>query len=219
MKAITVKVPVGTKVVRGPNWSWGNQDQGSVYGVVTSFETHSFETHGDTWVVVNWRDKNGKSIAKTYSYKWNDGTLAYYENSEYSHVSFSFLSEAIVSASDKWKNVINSILENASAQEILSQNYIVKNTLIQEAHKDVCDTWRKKLEKQFPDALKKEDEFYDFGEQSILSTTVSPDCPLFIGMGLAKDGEENKCLMVYKDKWEMIIDEGVDKYVIKFKKK
>lgn len=213
MKAITAKVPVGTKVVKGPNWSWGNQADGSAYGVVTSFSPFD-----DDWIVVNWVDKNGKSIA-TYSYKWNDRTLAYYENSEHSHVPFSFLSEAIVSASDKWKDVINSILENASAQEILSQNYTVKNTLIQEAHKDACVKWRKKLEEQFPDVIKKEDELYDFGIEHIISTDISSKRPLFIGRYLAKDGEENKCLMVYKDNWEMIVDERDGKYIIKFKKK
>jgi len=213
MKAITVKVPIGTKVVRGPNWSWENQDKGSAYGVVTSFDTY-----GDDWIIVNWVDKNGKSI-NTYSYKWTDGTLAYYENSEYSHVSFSFLSEAVESASDKWKDVINFILENASAQEILSQNYSVKNSLIEEAHKEVCVEWRKILEKQFPGVIKKEDEFYDFGEQIILSTYVSSEHPLFIGRGFAKNGEEGKCLMVCKHEWEMIVDERGNKYVIKFKKK
>lgn len=213
MKAITVKVPVGTKVVKGPNWRWGNQADGSAYGVVISVSR--FE---DDWIVVNWVDKNGKSI-DTYSYKWNDGTLAYYENFEHSHVPFSFLSEAIVSASDKWKDVINSILENASAQEILSQNYSVKNTLIQEAHKDVCVKWRKKLEKQFPDVIKKEDELYDFGIEHTITTDISSEWPLFIGNGLAKEGEESKCLMVYKDQWEMIVDELNGSYVIKFKKK
>lgn len=56
---------VGDKVVRGRDWRWGDQDKGSVYGVIGNFSVIADNT---TWHYVHWVDYKGKELG-LYSYR------------------------------------------------------------------------------------------------------------------------------------------------------
>lgn len=48
-------VKVGDKVVRGEDWSYDDQDEGSIYGIV-------YEYSGGFWVSVNWINHKGMVV-------------------------------------------------------------------------------------------------------------------------------------------------------------
>jgi len=63
MKIVTEFIE-GLKVVRGRDWEWGDQDKGSIYGIIQ----RDLSSRG--WVVVSWFDKNGKNLTgNNYSYR------------------------------------------------------------------------------------------------------------------------------------------------------
>ena len=64
MKRKIVKfIDPGAKVVRGPDWEWGNQDKDSIYGVIDS------EPSGLTgWATVYWLDRKGELI-NSFNYR------------------------------------------------------------------------------------------------------------------------------------------------------
>jgi hypothetical protein len=49
---------IGLKVVRGPDWQYGEQDRGSKYGIITG----EIPRH-DNWVAVQWIGKGGKHLS------------------------------------------------------------------------------------------------------------------------------------------------------------
>ncbi len=48
-------VKVGDKVVRGRDWSYGDQDKDSIYGIVYNHD-------GRCWVTVNWINHKGMIV-------------------------------------------------------------------------------------------------------------------------------------------------------------
>ena len=81
---------------------------------------------------------------------------------------------------------------------------------------------KKELRRLFP-SLKTSlyDKAFKFGTSYTLDLSNDSERPLFIGMGVAPDGLENKCLMFDHSRWEMkTIKQGyLDKTVIYFIKK
>ena len=58
---------VGDKVVRGRDWTWGNQDEGSVYGII---DTQPY----DNLVSVNWVNHKGITV-NFKGYRVGDDTI------------------------------------------------------------------------------------------------------------------------------------------------
>lgn len=82
MKRKVVKfIDPGAKVVRGPDWEWGNQDKGSVYGIIDP--RHKGLTG---WVNVSWIDKDNKWLNSANYRVREDGDpvydLCYYDRYE-----------------------------------------------------------------------------------------------------------------------------------------
>lgn len=71
---IVEKPNIGDKVIRGKDWCWANQDQGSAYGIIDIIKE-------DNWVRVVWVDSEGKNITyQTYRVGHNNNyDLYYYE--------------------------------------------------------------------------------------------------------------------------------------------
>lgn len=75
---------LGMKVERGPDWRFGNQDEGSTYGIIVNDTAHSFKNKNGvlydiamwddpvipvSWVCVVWLDENGNELdSNTYVY-------------------------------------------------------------------------------------------------------------------------------------------------------
>lgn len=70
---------VGTKVTRGPDWGFYDQDEDSDYGIVTGSPYTSYTSDGSplSWVTVNWVKENG-TVVNSDSYPVYDQSLAYY---------------------------------------------------------------------------------------------------------------------------------------------
>jgi hypothetical protein len=69
---------IGAKVVRGKDWMYGRQDEGSVYGVIMSHSSRG-------WVRVKWISKDGKTV-QSNGYRIgaeNCYDLYYYEEEEF----------------------------------------------------------------------------------------------------------------------------------------
>lgn len=60
---------IGAKVIRGRDWEWGDQDRGSVYGVIVWQKR-------DGWVRVEWKNKNNNVICGN---SYRIGTDGYYD--------------------------------------------------------------------------------------------------------------------------------------------
>ena len=71
---------IGRKVIRGPSWSYGNQDLGSIYGIITEYDNISSEV-GEEWYFVEWIAENGKILNKnTYECGKTRYSLYYHES-------------------------------------------------------------------------------------------------------------------------------------------
>ena len=61
---------VGLKVVRGPDWEWGDQDEGSIYGIIQKEpEILGINDHKGLWVYVSWIHKMGEVLSNNYNYR------------------------------------------------------------------------------------------------------------------------------------------------------
>lgn len=68
---------IGAKVLRGPDWSYNNQDKNSIYGI-----TEGITDIDNDYVRVSWYDKNLK-VTNSNSYRIgieNNYDLIYYES-------------------------------------------------------------------------------------------------------------------------------------------
>jgi energy-coupling factor transporter ATP-binding protein EcfA2 len=80
MELEIVKEPkVGQKVVRGKDWQWGDQDGGSIYGIIVSIDGNI------GWCSVEWIDENLNPLRKNgYRVGPHDHDLYYYKEKEQS---------------------------------------------------------------------------------------------------------------------------------------
>jgi hypothetical protein len=135
----------------------------------------------------------------------------------------SFLSKAYNDApNDYWRDMIKIIINDQNSEDIIMGHVEVSDVYIKEALGDsgICDDYKEKIKAAFPDYKPKSDYFH-FGEDYCLNKSGSAASPLFIGDGLAKNGEEMRCLMVHTNYWDLEIEDA--KYgpykILKFKKK
>ena len=101
MEQIIVRKPeIGDKVVRGRDWSHGDQDANSVYGVVTG----NPETEG--WVYVEWKNSEGETIHENAYAVGATGNydLYYYEDHYQHHIDLTPTPE--YNAKEQWAAII-----------------------------------------------------------------------------------------------------------------
>ena len=78
-KRVVTTVDVGAKVVRGKDWSWSDQDDGSCYGIITKRDSST------GWVAIDWISDTGRVITQDYQYRIGDLNkydLYYYDGPE-----------------------------------------------------------------------------------------------------------------------------------------
>ena len=70
-----VRPKIGDKVVRGPDWIWGDQDRNSIYGIVDGVDNSKKFN-----VRVKWEDKHGKTVDyNNYTFTKEVRELHYYK--------------------------------------------------------------------------------------------------------------------------------------------
>lgn len=185
---------VGDKVVRGPGWIWGSQDEGSEYGVITKVKA-------DGWVDVDWINSKGITV-NSNSYRYNQHHIIYYEV-DARFMSTAFAGMVINTGRTKWVEVVERSIKETHMNDIVLSNKIrikEQDVLQALADPDICENWKERIRKEFPWTKEKQKEYFNFGNTYTLS--FSPHAPIFIGHGMTPD-ERGKCLLVDEDEWEV----------------
>jgi hypothetical protein len=120
---------------------------------------------------------------------------------------------------------INDSVKLTSPEKLLQEKVDVPESLILEAHKEVCNEWKSHIEKDFPDVFKK-DEYFNFDKIYNISTIPSHEQhPFTIGDGWCECHDEKRftSLFINKRYWEMesseCLMEGHRMIKLRFKKK
>ena len=217
MSRVITNPKVGEKVVRGPNWCWMDQDKGSVYGVIKDNKDAS-----RGWVSVIWVNKDGQTMLQ-YSYKYEDGHIQYYEETETYTTTLNFLRKAMDAAGPSWKKTIADILRANSVDNILSGKAEVGKDIVEKSLSDasICVEWKNIIKKEF-DIKEIKSEWFKFSNVINVSTVKDRTSPMIIGNGYTP-GEERECLLIDKNEFEMVVSDhecvGGSYYKIKLKKK
>ena len=120
---------------------------------------------------------------------------------------------------------INDSIKLTSPEKLLQEKVDVPESLILEAHKEVCNEWKSRIEKDFPKAFPK-DEYFNFGRGYHISTDPShEEHPFTIGAAWCEfhDEKEFTSLFINRKYWEMesseCLTEGHRMIKLRFKKK
>lgn len=94
-------VKVGDKVVRGRDWKWGSQDQGSKYGVVVKLETNP-----TNWVYVQWMHAVTGEVINANNYQVGADDcydLYFYDQADEQNV---INTEPLPSVTEQWSAIL-----------------------------------------------------------------------------------------------------------------
>ena len=213
---------VGEKVVRGPNWDWGNQDEGSVYGVITEYATY------DEWLTVNWVNAHGKCLG-TYGYPWKSEDVMYYEepktdtSQKLYKLSITLLRDAYDASVERgceWHNKISNIIAGTPPAIILDGKAFVEEKHIKEFFEDssICNSWKSRIKTELPEyaEILLHTKYLKF--ESITGLSIQQG--VFIAQGMAKDKDDVNRVILVDSTYEVeIIDRynDTDRTGIKFK--
>ena len=127
-----------------------------------------------------------------------------------------FLEEAFRCENEYYRGIIRDVMKHNP----FANTYYIPESTILAAYQDeenICDEWAEKIKNQF--RIEKDDEFFEFGKEYILTSTSSP---LFIANYLLTplDEYQHKCLIV-SDQYELIVEEKKARNctILKFKRK
>jgi hypothetical protein len=122
-------------------------------------------------------------------------------------------------------SMIDESIKATSPEKLLQEKVDVPENYILKAHKEVCNEWKSRIEKDFPKAFPK-DEYFNFDKIYNISTIPShKDHPFTIGAAWCECHDEKAftSLFINSKYWEMesseCLTEGHDMIKLRFKKK
>jgi hypothetical protein len=114
------------------------------------------------------------------------------------------------------EDTFQKVLDHVRQQDPLAEVLTLSDEIIKEAYGKVCDEWKEKIRKAFPEFMKNE-EYFAFGSSHIFDTELGGR-PLYIGVNHAPKGMEEKTLCVNPMfEMEVFTLNGIQQ--IKFKRK